>query len=135
MARKKIRRIALRANRDKVSPRQVSRIKLWLEQQGAEVKLLGEGADGIEEGADLLVVLGGDGTLLWCARAALKTGVPILGINYGELGFLSEVESRHAKKFLRKVLEGQYTLKERMAIECVIRQKGEKEKIRFAIND
>lgn len=135
MARKKIRRVALRANRDKVSPRKVAGIKQWIERQGVEVTLLEEGARGIEKGADLLVVLGGDGTLLWCARAALTTGVSILGINYGELGFLSEVEAKHAVKFLRKVLDGRYALKERMAIECKILRRGERTKSHYAIND
>lgn len=120
---------------DKVSPRQVSGIKRWLEEQGREVTLLGDGADGIKKGTDMLVVLGGDGTLLWCARAALPMGVPILGIDYGELGFLSEVEARQAKKFLRKVLDGRYGVRERMVIECEIRRKGKKTGRHFAIND
>lgn len=135
MAGKKIRRVALRVNLNKVSRQKATGIKNWLERQGVEVTLLGDDACGIDGSADMLVVLGGDGTLLWCARAALATGTPILGIDYGELGFLSEVEAKYARKYLRQTLDGQYTLKERMVIECEVSRSGETTTTHYAVND
>lgn len=68
---------------------------------------------------DLIVVLGGDGTLLSIARLMRSRSVPLLGINMGTLGFLTEVNHLDAKKVLNSILEGKTPLiQERTLLEC-----------------
>jgi NAD+ kinase len=65
---------------------------------------------------DLLVTLGGDGSMLRAARMASEQGIPILGINLGRLGFLAEVQPADWPDRLRQVLSGEYWIEERMMI-------------------
>ncbi|MBD7914495.1 NAD(+)/NADH kinase [Clostridium sp. Sa3CUN1] len=68
---------------------------------------------------DLIIVLGGDGTILSVARGINgKLDVPILGINIGNLGFLSSVEFSEIDKAFKKIKEGKYTSEKRMLLTC-----------------
>ncbi|RXT13795.1 NAD(+)/NADH kinase [Ammoniphilus sp. CFH 90114] len=73
---------------------------------------------------DLLFVLGGDGTLLGFARELCMYDIPILGINLGNLGFLSEAEPENLSLAIDKVLTGEYYLEERMMIQTALVRKG-----------
>ncbi|HZV51667.1 MAG TPA: NAD(+)/NADH kinase [Candidatus Dormibacteraeota bacterium] len=73
----------------------------------------------------LLVTLGGDGTLLHAARLAAPRGIPVLGVNLGRLGFLTELEVDELADGLRRFLAGEYRLDERMLIEVTV-QRGER---------
>jgi NAD+ kinase len=64
-----------------------------------------------------LVVLGGDGTLLRAARAVAVVDVPLLGVNLGKVGFLSRVEANELEATLARLVAGEYSIDERMAIE------------------
>jgi NAD+ kinase len=84
--------------------------------------------------ADLIVVLGGDGTLLSVARRA-DARVPILGVNMGELGFLTEVAEPEAMQMLRRVLDGRYETDRRMTLGAAL-ERGGRTRQRFrALND
>ena len=89
--------------------------------------------------ADLIVVLGGDGTLLGIARRVGKRETPILGINLGGLGFLTEASIDDAKQALERVLDGDYETDRRITLEAeVCRGSGRSAEIihRFlAVND
>ncbi|MCR4401726.1 MAG: NAD(+)/NADH kinase [Firmicutes bacterium] len=74
------------------------------------------GADNVGEKLDLAVVLGGDGALLNAARRLAGSDVPILGVNVGHLGFLTEVELPGLYDALDAVLGGRYTVEERMML-------------------
>ncbi|MGQ9627345.1 MAG: NAD(+)/NADH kinase [Anaerolineae bacterium] len=65
---------------------------------------------------DLLITLGGDGTILRAARMAASHRVPILGINLGRLGFLAELEPEDWREGLEQVMEGNFWLEERMML-------------------
>ena len=83
---------------------------------------------------DLLVVLGGDGTLLSAARHA-SPDVPILGINMGELGFLTEVAEREALELLAGVLAGRYETEQRMTLAATLERRGRTLRRYRALND
>ena len=84
---------------------------------------------------DLIVSLGGDGTLLSVARAVGSRSVPILGVNLGTLGFLTEVTLEEMTTVLEKVLEGSAPLVSRMRLEVVVvREAGELGRF-IALND
>ena len=68
--------------------------------------------------AELAVVLGGDGTLIHAARVLRGRPVPILGVNLGSLGFMTEIPVAEAVVTLRSVLEGKATIDSRMKLDC-----------------
>lgn len=71
----------------------------------------------LPRGTDLLIVAGGDGTLLSAARMAGPVGVPILGVNFGGLGFLTELQPEETFAGLERVLEGASAIEERDALD------------------
>jgi len=83
---------------------------------------------------DLVVVLGGDGTLLSVARA-LRAGVPILGINLGTLGFLTEVARTALYPSLVRVLNGEHSLEQRALLDVTVRRAGGRGASLRAFND
>jgi NAD+ kinase len=113
----------------------------WLAARGVEV-LADRALDpaGLERGAlaekaDLLVVLGGDGTLLAVAREAGAREVPIVGVNLGTLGFLAEFAPSEEREILERVLRGEYETFARMRL-AVRALRGGRELFRsHALND
>jgi NAD+ kinase len=88
------------------------------------------GADTVErhllaDRADLIVVLGGDGTLLGVARLVASQGIPIIGVNLGGLGFLTEVNINEARAALERVLAGDYEVDRRIMLEAVLDRASE----------
>jgi len=67
-------------------------------------------------GTDVLVVLGGDGTFLRAAEAVAEVDVPILGVNFGKVGFLSRVEAEDLETMLGHLAAGEFGIDERMAL-------------------
>ena len=85
--------------------------------------------------SDLLISLGGDGTLLGIGRRTARFDKPILGINLGTLGFLTAEEKTHAEAAIDKVLSGEYKLEKRMMLECSIAKGDERTSGIIALND
>ena len=67
-------------------------------------------------GSDLLIVCGGDGSILAVARRAAARSVPVMGVNFGQLGFLSEVEAAGLPGALDRVLSGDYEVERRLML-------------------
>jgi NAD+ kinase len=110
------------------------RIRVLLD---AEANLAGaptRSKDELAREADLIVVLGGDGTLLSIARRA-EARVPILGVNLGELGFLTEVVEREAMPMLARVLTGRYQLDRRMTLAATLTRGWQTVRRMRALND
>jgi len=99
----------------------------WLLDNGCEVLIdkiaakaigFGQAAEDSEifSSSDFLVVLGGDGTILHIASDAAFYGVPVLGINLGNMGYLTDADFESGFRSLEKVLKGEYIIEKRMAL-------------------
>jgi NAD+ kinase len=84
-----------------------------------------------------LVVLGGDGTFLRAARAVADVDVPLLGVNLGKVGFLSKVETHGLEAVLAQLVEGDFKIEDRMALQATIHPGGRDEagETFFALNE
>ena len=89
----------------------------------------------LAEEVDLLVVIGGDGTLLATARVTADSGTPVLGINLGRLGFLVDVSPEQAPTELGEVLDGAYELEPRAMLEAELVRDGVVIHSGIALND
>ena len=124
----------------------VRQLVAWLAERGiacfAEARSATGGADVPElpladlvEKVDLLIVLGGDGTLLAAARAVGEAAIPILGVNLGTLGFLAETAREELYPALEDVLAGRFGAEERMRIEVFVARAGAEVGRYLALND
>ena len=77
------------------------------------------------EGTDLIICLGGDGSMLWAARAIVPHAVPILGVNMGRLGFLAEIGPKELMELLPRVLAGDGRVEERAMLQAQVRAWGQ----------
>ncbi|MBP1759629.1 MAG: putative sugar kinase [Firmicutes bacterium] len=75
--------------------------------------------------AEFLISLGGDGTLLQAAREASTYGIPVLGVNFGRLGFLCEIEREEVFGALEKILSQDFEIQERLMLNAVVNQEGQ----------
>jgi NAD+ kinase len=84
---------------------------------------------------DLAVVIGGDGTLLHVARKLADHEVPLVGINLGRLGFLTDIPADHMVDEIRKILEGEFETEERFMLSAEIMRGGKIDYSSCALND
>lgn len=84
---------------------------------------------------DMAIVFGGDGTLLKVARRLSTKKVPVLGVNVGKVGFLTESTPSQMAKTLGQIFRGHYTLDERFLLRVTTYRKGKKYKTSLALND
>ncbi len=116
----------------------------WLQEKGKKVLVEGVDSGGevklcskeeIARDADLIVVLGGDGTLLSVAHLVNRPKVLILGVNLGGLGFMTEVSADELESVLDKTLAGNFSVEERMTLKFTVSgKKGKREEFRV-LND
>lgn len=103
-----------------------------LEGTGMEVMSPGPAA---AEGAEMVIVLGGDGTLLRAAELARPAGAPLLGVNLGHVGFLAEAERADLAATVDRVVTHRYDVEERMTIDIAVRRNGEVCTTTWALNE
>jgi NAD+ kinase len=107
-------------------------VRLFLEPELASL-VPGRSAGALDAAQlDMLVSLGGDGTLLRGARLACLRGIPILGINLGRVGFLAAAGPETATETLRRLVRGEYTIESRLALSTRVGGRAEEF---LAVND
>ncbi len=92
-------------------------------------------ASRIPEAVECVLVLGGDGTLLQASRDLVDTGLPLLGINMGTLGYLAEIERQNIQFALDRLIAGDFTIEERMMITGCAYHHSKKLMEDMALND
>lgn len=120
----------------------------WIREQGREVSLersLASSVRGVGAGrsmetlvrrVDAMLVLGGDGTMLHAARVVSEAGVPILGVNMGGLGFLTETGRDSLYPALTRLFAGRFRVERRMMVEAHVRSaRGGREWKAIGLND
>jgi NAD+ kinase len=86
-------------------------------------------------GAELIFVLGGDGSLLRAAELARPAKVPLIGVNLGHVGFLAEAEPDGLADTVDRVVAGEYLVEERMTIDVTVRSNGQEFATTWALNE
>lgn len=85
--------------------------------------------------SDIMICLGGDGTFLKCGRKIFSRRIPILGINLGNLGFLTEVDKNEIDPAIKRLVNGDYDIEERMMLETTIIRDGKEIMHDIVLND
>jgi len=127
MAQQRFRRIALvgKLNSPEVDA-SLRAIREFLGRRGCEV---------VKDGADLAVVVGGDGTMLAAARALVRSRVPLVGVNQGRVGFMTDIGHDDMAAGLEAILAGEYTLEERALLDAEIVRGSESILRTIALNE
>jgi NAD+ kinase len=119
----------------------------WLMARGYEVRLpeddaaltglvsLGASEEGFTKGLDLAVSLGGDGTMLRTVDLVSDEGVPVLGVNLGHLGYLTEVEPSHLETALTRFFAGEHRIETRMRMAVEVTSSSVAPGVRPALNE
>lgn len=115
------------------------KLEVLLSQQTAErigsVPYAAVSMEEIGARADLAVVMGGDGTMLNIARELIEYDVPLVGVNQGRLGFLTDVSIEDMLETMEEILEGEYVPEERFLLNTVVRRQGHPVYQAYAFND
>ena len=117
----------------------------WLRQRGIAVRLdentgvyaggAGQPRDDVPEGCDLIIVLGGDGTLLSAARAIGRREIPLFPVNLGGLGFLTAITVDELYAELQRALRGEHRIGKRKLLTTVVEREGKVVASYDALND
>jgi NAD+ kinase len=144
-----VKRIGVTAKTDAVeAPSALRRLAAWAAQRGLSLLVEKETADLVPDvhfatarkadlpsQSDLIVVLGGDGTLLSMARAIGDLGIPIVGVNLGDLGFLTATTLDEMIPALDALLRGQMVIEERMMLATRVVREGQEVASWLGLND
>jgi NAD+ kinase len=104
-----------------------------LAEHGIEAPIVGPDLD--ISGLDLVISLGGDGTMLRAVDLAYEAGVPVLGVNVGQLGYLTEIEPDDFDDALDRIVAGDFEVAERMVVEIRVDSAGTAQGRWYALNE
>ena len=104
-------------------------------ETAAALGISGYTRDEIVSRVDLVLVLGGDGTMLSVSRLVAEKGIPILGINLGSLGFITEVSRDETFSTVNKMLNGDCAIEERLMLSAAVHREGKKLTEYTVLND
>jgi len=117
----------------------------WLEERGYQplieshlarhMNIPGVNAADMPDQADLVVVLGGDGTLISTARIIGERNIPILAVNLGSLGFITEITLDELYPALEKCLSGNFRISERLMLQAVVERDNRQMASHLVLND
>jgi NAD+ kinase len=107
----------------------LNELRAFLRKRGCEVL-----PDG-ETKADLAIVIGGDGTMLGAARELVRHHVPLVGINQGRLGFMTDIGQSDMQAAIGSILDGKYSVEERTLLEAEILRQGKSALRTIALNE
>jgi NAD+ kinase len=117
----------------------------WLRRRGYETAIDSDAAsalgvegqtrEDIATGVDAVLVLGGDGTMLGVSRLVAERGIPILGVNLGSMGFITEVNREEIYEAIDTMLSGTCSVEERLMLSAAIRREGERIAEYTVLND
>ena len=141
-----MKRIGIISKTGRTEPVEMLRALLpWLKERGAEVFVDLEvapslGIEGyprsqIPELSEMVIVLGGDGTMLSVARLVCEKGVPILGVNLGGLGFITEVHVAGIYEAMEEIFSGKYVVEERLMLSASVQRHSEQIAEYTVLND
>ncbi|MBR5969470.1 MAG: NAD(+)/NADH kinase [Lachnospiraceae bacterium] len=124
---------------DKKDPKlqEADRLRTYLLGQGAACKMVRLGQlKSVPDGTECCIVLGGDGSLLQASAYATEKGIPLIGINLGTVGYLTEVELSSATDALTRLLDDEFVIEYRMMLQGILRDaKGRETVLNYALND
>lgn len=117
-----------------------TQIRAWLETEGREARIVESAKDAVHctstwENVDMILTLGGDGTMLGIARAVQDLGIPILGLNLGKVGFLTEISPADWRASLTEILRGEFAISSRLVISFSVLRRGQEHYRGCAVND
>ena len=117
----------------------VDELRLFLESRGIESVYsdVFPGSDPLSlySGIDMMIVLGGDGTILNFARVYGRQHIPVLGINFGSLGFIAEIQPEHYKEALTEIINGGGIISKRLVLYVRVQGSGGTSKEAYGLND
>ena len=102
----------------------------WMEKKGISVCV-----NEIVPDLDMLIVLGGDGTLLHIAEKAARYSIPVLGINLGHLGFLTELTESETFHAIERIIDHEITIENRLMLKARLLSEDHATSYRYALND
>jgi NAD+ kinase len=148
MTARSTRAVGLVPHRDRGVAHELARSAAeWFRERGVDVRLpteeaiaaglsdLGVAPEGFATGLDLVVSLGGDGTMLHAVDLVYPAPVPILGVNVGQLGYLTEVEPDELAASVPRLVAGDFAVSERMVLAVQVTSRGPAAGTWFALNE
>lgn len=141
-----MKRIGIICKHNRSEPREILQHLLpWLEEKGCEayvdietasiLNIRGYTREEIPARVDVVLVLGGDGTMLSVNRLVKDRGIPVLGINLGSLGFLTEISREDIYGAIEKMLAGGFIIEERLMLRAMLKRGGEVVSDSVVLND